>query len=303
MQKIAATIFLLLLLSSCIPENSSDYAEVKVGENYENFLRIGTADMQIPLPKGVWKLVGIHNYKNDVGTTFSVGLLADIQDGLLERSIVFEVPLGTTRTGYEKNERCERGTYQFTRNRFNVEGGIQDCWYVNHNLFRMNAQFEETDLKPDYMKQARRFFIANDVKTPTETVYVKYHKASSTKLMNVWYHFNPETKGFAGSSATSWGKSSWHRDQTKSDPTRSKYIQDLKNWGIRFEEFVTAGFAGKVGEKGQIPDMIELAKDLKGKKPSPEAKMELARLTEMHSEGHITSEEYGELVLYIIWKY
>ncbi|MCG8511309.1 MAG: hypothetical protein MI741_18990 [Rhodospirillales bacterium] len=200
--------------------------------------------MQIPLPEGEWVLVGLREYS--INGPFASGVLARFDGDTVFQLTSFDVPLSWG-PGYVASKLCERDDVHFTKRKANQAGGNQDCWIVNH--WRMTGGGQRLPLQWD---QALEYAVENGISVPINMMTVEYRRATSHRMMNVNYFFNPEAEGFPPPKYADWSTSDWHRDRARLDPKRAAYIETIKAWGEAWKVQVDAGFDGKLPTSPQV---------------------------------------------------
>ena len=267
-------------------EKAAQY--LTVGATYTDMIGLGKDAVQIPLPEGQWKLVGLDTWYNNLQTGFTRGILVDVKGKILRRAVQFDIPIDFSSNGYVVSKWCERDNIHHMKKRANYEGGEQDCWGVNHYRLSFSA-----NKLPEYMKQARDYIVANKIRVPGNTIYVRYQKADVNALLQASYHFNPEVDGFPPPKETIWATSDWHRNQMYLDEKKVAYIDKIKRWGTAFDSKVTAGFERKLNTTVVAP----MAQNPTERSPAPTVSRgvegKLSKLKDLHNKGLITDEEYS----------
>lgn len=223
----------LSFVSGCV---TTQHPNQTLGTVHQQNLVIGGKGESIPLPNGDWKLIDykVKIYNN--GTSFGLGYLIQEVDGVATGVVEFDISLDTIAGGYALSEACGNPSFVHRVTKANYEGREQDCWWIDNEGTKRISGF------PDIKEQAWKYIVSNKVKMPTEMIFVKYRRATKTRLFAVHYGFNPESEGISpakhfDSYHSEWSKKNLHRDSAKYD-----YVQKLKLWGATFDPKVTAGF-------------------------------------------------------------
>lgn len=207
----------------------------------------------IPLPDGVWTVIGTQIVK-DGGRGFQTAhMLARIEDKTVQSAVEVytniairkSAPGGAANQGWLTDQNCTRDNMHFAKVHANVRLGEQDCWWVNH--WRMHRSGGGNT---EHWMESRKYLADNRIEAPLDMVAVSYRLANKVDYLTLNYFFNPEISGFEAEknihwSIHTWETSAWHPDQTKENEKKQAYIEDLISWGKAWRIKVKALFDTK----------------------------------------------------------
>lgn len=214
------------------------------------------ANKRVPLPSGLWTVIGTQIEKNGERGYRTVNMLAKIKD----KSVLAAVEIYTNLPVRKKSvggvfsgnnapkgwltvRSCTRDDMHFLKVYANSSLGDQDCWWVNHR--RMDGP-------PDtgHWQESRKYLAENQISAPLDMITVSFRLADQADYLTVNYFFNTETTGLEPAQDVNWKvhtwkTSDWHPDQVKDDPKKRQYIQNLISWGDRWHKKIKASFGLK----------------------------------------------------------
>ena len=207
----------------------------------------------IPLPDGVWTVIGTQIVK-DGGRGFQTAhMLARIEDKTVQSAVEVytniairkSAPGGAANQGWLTDQNCTRDNMHFAKVHANVRLGEQDCWWVNH--WRMHRSGGGNT---EHWMESRKYLADNRIEASLDMVAVSYRLANKVDYLTLNYFFNPEISGFEAEknihwSIHTWETSAWHPDQTKENEKKQAYIEDLISWGKAWRIKVKALFDTK----------------------------------------------------------
>ena len=199
----------------------------------------------IPLPAGEWTVSGVRRTTSE--GFYSGQASAPILRMVLVNpkanpsAIYIRTTIGAgSGFGWSLHSWCRRRDMLHRTTRINIEGGDQECWWINHiRMSRSSRTPPEFDQAFDY---ARR----NKIQIPINAIQVGYRLADNDGFLTLQYFFNPEAEGFAPPRRAAWSTSDWHRDRIGNDPKKVAYIDQVKDWGRAWLPKVKVGFDGKL---------------------------------------------------------
>ena len=271
-------LFASLALSACAGNYQAP--KYQVGQSFQDSF-ISGYKTSVPLPAGKWNLVGYSQKSNNVGKTMNSALLIQTEGNNLARFIDVLAPDDITQWGYLPAEFCKRTDVLHIVRRINQDGedgGKQDCWGINH--WRMTLG----DNSDGYWLQAMNHMRNKGIRVPINALVVIYRKANMNRFVQVVYGFNPELEGFNPPNQADWSVSDWHKDRYYTDNDKVKYIQELKDWGVVWENRVVAGFGGGVSTSAPPPPTNQSGFDAVSEK--------LKQLKKLMEDGVITEHDY-----------
>jgi hypothetical protein len=200
-----------------------------IGKVFQNEVTVG--GQGVPLPDGPWTALAFFRESPGSGQGDAMVL------GRLENGRVLQLAAinafrhaGATRAGFPRFAACDRQDYLFVSKTSNEAFGEQKCWWVNHN---------EGVWQQSIFRAARGVLNDMNVSTPDTLVNVAIHRANTEGFLTVFYLFDPATEGFA-STQGSWRDSEWAKERLAADPRRSKYVDQLTEWGKSWAPVVYA---------------------------------------------------------------
>jgi len=219
--------------SGCV---TAQYPHQTIGTIHQDNLLIGSEGISIPLPDGDWKLIDYNVRIYNKGTSFGEGYLIQEKDNIATGLVEFEISLDTIGQGYALSEACGNLAFIHRVSKANYNGREQDCWWIdNEGTKRMSGIADQNN-------RAWNYIATNNIKMPVEMVSVNYRRASRTRLMHVFYSFNPEITGISPSKYFDSYHSEWSTENLHRDSKKNKFINKLKIWGAEFDPRVSAGF-------------------------------------------------------------
>jgi len=197
---------------------------------------------KVPLPKGVWTLIGTQIDKDGARGFRTLNMLARIEDGQLLSAVEVNTNIPIPKSagdgkpvkigeGWPSRRGCTRDDMHFLKVNVNVRLGEQDCWWVNHwRMHRSGAGASE------HWKESVAYFTENKIAAPLDMIGVTYRLANKEDYLTINYFLSPESSGFEARndvhwSITSWATSAWHPEEVRKDPKKTKYINEVIAWG------------------------------------------------------------------------
>jgi hypothetical protein len=221
------------------------------GPFYEGFYPLEDG-LKVPLPAGRWASFGEDltadpNSGNKQHYVVLIDISAssslwEIHIGFVERTSTLARDSGG---GYEPSPNCERKDFHLVKTQANYRGGIQDCWFVAHDIPQYAASKWPTENK------LNAFYQANGIAVGT-LIDVGYHFANYSNQLNLGYWFNPVAAGLRRDSNLNYSLSDWHPGNAATNPQNSAYIEKLKAWGAAWYPFVKAAFDKKAPPEGLV---------------------------------------------------
>ncbi len=279
--RILLILVITIVMAACSSVSNYNVPKYQIGQTFQNSFVIGIRNTNIPLPEGIWKLVGYQQQPNNIGKTINHAFLIQTDGGQLSKFVEVLAPDDHTSWGYLPSKFCNRDDVIHIvarKNQDGVDGGKQDCWGINH--WRMTWSKDPMDYWKQFIKHVR----ANDIKVPINALVVVYRKANKSRFVQVSYGFNPELEGFTPPVHADWNSSDWHKDRYYTDQAKVKYISTLKEWSSAWESKVNAGFSGQIPREGN--QVVNGSYD--------EVTNKLNQLKKLLADGVITDEDYDQ---------
>jgi len=208
-------------------------------ETYQNLYKIG--DVQVPLPPGQWEVAGTGAENDSAFKSIGQVVLVSITDRQLTGIIRIDTPIGHSAmearfSGFEMFRPCERNDVFFVFKTYNISGGEQNCWTINHFSMgtsgKVSASWAAT---LDLLK-------SRGVTIPITMVIATFRMANKTNFETVWYFFNPEIEGISPPKYADWRSSDWHKDRVDGFPDKLAYLTKTKEWAEQWHALIEKGF-------------------------------------------------------------
>jgi hypothetical protein len=218
---------LLLILLVCI--SSISLADSNIGDVVTTQLRLGKRSFA--LPPGKWIVIAERENRSSIdggGNGAKIKnqyLVQQDESGKFIASARIGTTLASTNVSSWNDSTCDRKDVLF---RDTLDGNFRypACNVVNHV-----TNFLNTDVPTDdYAKSVWTWFRTNKVPLPYNTIFTSYVKYFSGDFVQVSFWFNPEAVGLIDSDKKAWGQSPWHPELIKTDPARTAYIDQVKQW-------------------------------------------------------------------------
>jgi hypothetical protein len=224
-----------------------------VGSVFADAFPVG--DKRIPLPPGVWTVIG-SEIKKDGDPAFHLAyMLVNIEDNVVRAATEVYASLaikkagsggllsgGARNGGWVTHRSCSRDDMHFVKVFSNVRLGDQDCWWINHwRMHRVGSGDSE------HWIESRKYLEQNRIRAPMDMIGVSFRFANEVDYLTVNYFFDPATEGFAPIgdaywSIGTWESSEWHPDRVKKEEKKLAYIKRLISWGEAWHRKVKASF-------------------------------------------------------------
>lgn len=222
------------LFPSCV-SYTNPIKENPIGQKYHG--SINFRNMEIPLPKGEWTMVG-RGYSDD-DNYVQIALAKVI--GNKPHSIVFmsRDSLKNSFSGYLPSKNLERKDIHYVVSNSNRKGEAQDGWCINH----IRVSFGEKITKAN--KELYKYIVDNKLIMPGNFIQIHHRftgKSIKKKFFSYNLYVNPEVEGFEPPTNAEWASSDWNTLKINSDPKKVAYIEKLKKEGAAFHQKLKAAF-------------------------------------------------------------
>ena len=235
MKKLIVSLMLMAGVSACQTVKMPEY---QVGQQFENEIVIGGAGNKVPLPEGKWDLVSLEYNSGSYLGGWNDAVLVKIENNELKGIISAWGPNANASWGYNPAKVCEDKDMLFLAKRYNTQGGVQDCRYVN------NWEMYFTTRSSKGWRDVFTYLEEKKIDVPVNMISVGYRKANKTRLLSVNYAFNPEAEGFDAPKVASWKDGDWSKSGFQSDPKKVEFIDKLKDWSAEWDTKVNEAFGG-----------------------------------------------------------
>ncbi len=253
------------------------------GSTVERILRVN--GKEVPLPGGAWVVasdtasdwndqkVGAYGY---LRTLVLFRIVGDRVDTMLE---VNTNVLPTT-DGWGMAADCGRADLILAVVRYRA-GWDGSCYFVTHTLLAREPT-------PAWRK-ARDFAVLKGLQISRVWLTAGFRTADRSDVLDVRFHFAPETRGVTPESVDRWQDSGWMSAKLDNDPQRYAFAHAVSDWTVTYSAMVDAGL------KNRLPNDDAIAMP-QAKNESPVADVISRRLAELEllrQAGTITPEEFA----------
>jgi uncharacterized membrane protein len=155
------------------------------------------------------------------------------------------------------------------------------CYFVAHTL--MNR--EPTPV----WRKARDFAILKGWQVSRVWLTAGFRTADRSDVLDVRFHFAPETRGITPETVDRWQDSGWMSNKLNSDRKRYRFAHAVSDWTVSYSSLVDEGL------KNRLPNdaAIALPQSVDGSPVADVISRRLAELELLRQAGTITPEEYA----------
>ncbi len=240
---------------------------------------------EVPLPTGTWIVAA--DAPSD-WSDLSLGAFGYLRTVLLFRiagsrvDTILEVNTNAlpTTDGWGMAADCSRTNLILSVVRYRA-GWDGSCYFVTHTLLGGEPT-------PAWRK-ARAFANAQGWQVSRIWLTAGFRAADRSDVLDVRFHFAPESRGIVAEPAERWQDSSWMPARLDADPKRYAFAQAVSDWAVAYSALIDAGLKNRLPE-GDAIAMPQTAD------ATPAADIIARRLTELEllrQAGAITPEEYA----------
>jgi hypothetical protein len=122
-----------------------------------------------------------------------------------------------------------------------------NCVTINHIAsYASNPSGRDADLFA--------LFKQNGIDPPPTVLQIQFTRnGTSGNFYNVRLSLNPEVLGFARELEPNWGRNSWHKSMSTSDPQKKQFIDALGVWALQFAKQMDGALDKKSDAFSSIP--------------------------------------------------
>jgi len=285
-QHIAACFGALLVAAAlvlAVPRAAQAQDQLKPGASLDGNLMI--SGKQLALPSGPWIVAA----DGDSGwASTDVGAFGYLRTTILFRmtgtavDTILEVNSNALATmdGWGMPGSCSRNDLVWVTTRYKA-GWDGSCYFVTHSLLAQNGQ--------PVWEAARRFARQNNWQLPNLAVTAGFRSSDRTDVLDVRYHFAPETRGFKAETISHWRDSAWMANRVEQDEHRLAFVKSVRDWAIGYEAIVESGLKNHP-YKGDLITLPEAG--VKGTLQDAMAER-LAELGLLRQSGAISDADYA----------
>lgn len=277
----------LLLAASVIIGLASTIAaqaqSLASGSTVKRILRVN--NKEVPLPVGTWVVatdtasdwndqsIGAYGY---LRTLVLFRIVGDRVDTMLE---VNTNVLPTT-DGWGMASECARTDLVLAVVRYRA-GWDGSCYFVTHTLLAK----EPTQA----WRKARDFAVLKGLQISRVWLTAGFRTADRSDVLDVRFHFAPETRGITPESVERWQDSGWMSAKLDNDAQRYAFAHAVSDWTVSYSAMADAGL------KNRLPndDAIAMPQTTNGSPAADVIARRLAELELLRQSGTITPEEFA----------
>ncbi len=260
----------------------------RIGQIYEAFAQIfdGSDHMQIPLPAGVWHVIGV----KEAGSTSGISTLATVYllqtaDKRMVSVAIIGYPVVNRSQGWRVPSWCTRGRKHHFEGRAMHAGTQIDCWGVAHAEM---TKAKETSSASQVVRYAQSL----GIKVPANTVSTQYVRANYGRYFRVAYYVNPEMAGLGPPEHADLSSSDYHPDRIGNYPKKKAFIEHVKKWSKTWKKAIDLGFAGEL-DAARMAEFAELH-PLTGPVAAPPSPQTVEKTAERTVTGNAKPAVIGE---------
>jgi len=239
---------------------------------------------QVPLPGRSWVVaadtasdwndaaIGAFGYLRTL-------VLFRIVDGRVDTMLEINTNVLPTTDGWGIAADCARTDLVLAVVRYRA-GWDGSCYFVTHTLLAR-------DPTPAWRK-ARDFAVLKGLQISQVWLTAGFRTADRSDVLDIRFHFAPETRGIAPETVSRWQDSRWMAGTLDHDPQRAAFAHAVSNWTVSYSALIDAGL------KNRLPDddAIAMPQVVNASPVADVIARRLAELELLRQAGSITPEEY-----------
>ncbi len=234
-----------LLLAVAVITGLTCHAEAATfatGSSVERVLRID--GKQVPLPGGSWVVaadtasdwndqsIGAFGYLRTL-------VLFRIVGGHVDTMLEINTNVLPTTDGWGMAADCARTDLVLAVVRYRA-GWDGSCYFVTHTLLARDPT--------KAWRKARDFAILKGLQLSRVWLTAGFRTADRSDVLDVRFHFAPETRGIVPETVDRWQDSGWMSAKLDSDPQRYAFAHAVSDWTVSYSALIDAGL------KNRLPD-------------------------------------------------
>jgi uncharacterized membrane protein len=253
------------------------------GATVERVLRID--GKQVPLPGGTWVVAA--DTANDWNDQ-SIGafgylrtlVLFHVVGSRIDTMLEVNTNVLPTTDGWGMAADCARADLVLAVVRYRA-GWDGSCYFVTHTLMAK----EPTTA----WRKARDFAVLKGWQASRVWVTAGFRTADRSDVLDVRFHFAPETRGITPEAVDRWQDSGWMSARLDNDPQRYAFAHALSDWTVSYSSLVDAGLKNRLLND----DAIAMPQAVNASPAADVIARRLAELELLRQAGTITPEEYA----------
>jgi uncharacterized membrane protein len=257
-------------------------ATLVAGSSVERVLRID--GKQVPLPGGSWVVAA--DTANDWNDQ-SIGafgylrtlVLFRIVDARVDTMLEINSNVLPTTDGWGMAADCARTDLVLAVVRYRA-GWDGSCYFVTHTLLAPQPT--------QAWGKARDFAILKGLQLSRVWLTAGFRTADRSDVLDVRFHFAPETRGIVPETVARWQDSGWMSAKLDSDPQRYAFARAVSDWTVSYSALIDAGLKNRLPDDGAIA----MPQAIYGAPVADVLARRLAELGLLRQAGTITPEEY-----------
>ncbi|HEX3402942.1 MAG TPA: DUF2061 domain-containing protein [Acetobacteraceae bacterium] len=253
------------------------------GATVERVLRID--GKQVPLPGGTWVVAA--DTANDWNDQ-SIGafgylrtlVLFHVVGSRIDTMLEVNTNVLPTTDGWGMAADCARADLVLAVVRYRA-GWDGSCYFVTHTLMAK----EPTTA----WRKARDFAVLKGWQASRVWLTAGFRTADRSDVLDVRFHFAPETRGITPEAVDRWQDSGWMSARLDNDPQRYAFAHALSDWTVSYSSLVDAGLKNRLLND----DAIAMPQAVNASPAADVIARRLAELELLRQAGTITPEEYA----------
>jgi uncharacterized membrane protein len=203
---------------------------------------------QLPLPAGSWVVAADRasdwNDKRygSFGNIRSL-VLARVVDGRVDAMVEVNTNTQQTANGWGLAFDCARSDLPSALIRYS-DGWDGSCYFVSHTLLAGNPT--------PVWQEAEKFIAAKGWKLSPVWLTAGFRSVNKTDVLDVRYHFSPETRGIATETVNRWEDSAWMSAKLGRDPKRQGWAKAVEDWAVDYAAFLDAGLKNQLAKSSTV---------------------------------------------------
>lgn len=253
-----------------------------IGSSVDHVLRLD--GKQVPLPTGSWIVaadapsdwndlnIGAFGYLRSVVLFRVVGSRVDT---MLE----INTNVLPTTDGWGMAASCNRTDLVLAVVRYRA-GWDGSCYFVTHTLLAR-------DPTPAWRK-ARDYAVLKGLQISRVWLTAGFRTADRSDVLDVRFHFAPETRGINPETVDRWQDSGWISAKLDNDPARYAFARAVSDWTVSYSPLLDAGLKNRMS----ADEALEMPQTANAAPTADVIARRLAQLEMLRQAGTITPEEY-----------